>query len=93
MFKSVILYILNNIFKIKTQTKTKEIEDNQKYASEYEGIDDINFNAIFSNKLANYVINDSNLDITGGNARVDLLNKMSQSMWKKAKKITSTELT
>lgn len=89
MFKSAIQYILNNVFKIKTQTKAKEIDDNQKYASEYERIDDINFNAIFSNKLANYVINDSSLDITGENARVDLLNKMGQSMWKKAKKMTS----
>lgn len=89
MFKSVIQYILNNVFKIKTQTKAREIDDNQKYASEYERIDDINYNAIFSNKLANYVINDSNLNITGENARVDLLNKLGQSMWKKAKKMTS----
>ena len=89
MFKSVIQYILNNVFKIKTQTKAKEIDDNQKYASDYERIDDINFNAIFSNKLANYVINDSNINITGENARVDLLSKMGQSMWKKAKKMTS----
>ena len=89
MFKSVIQYILNNVFKIKTQTKAREIDDNQKYASEYERIDDINYNAIFSNKLANYVINDSAMDITGDNARVDLLNKMGQSMWKKAKKMTS----
>ena len=89
MFKSVIQYILNNVFKIKTQTKAREIDDNQKYASEYERIDDINYNAIFSNKLANYVINDSTMDVTGDNARVDLLNKMGQSMWKKAKKMTS----
>ena len=89
MFKSVIQYILNNVFKIKTQTKAKEIDDNQKYASEYERIDDINYNSIFSNKLANYVINDSNININGENARVDLLNKMGQSMWKKAKKMTS----
>ena len=46
MFKSVIQYILNNVFKIKTQTKAKEIDDNQKYASDYEKIDDINFNFI-----------------------------------------------
>lgn len=89
MFKSVIQYILNNVFKIKTQTKAKEIDDNQKYASDYEKIDDINFNAIFSNKLANYVISDSNINITGENARVDLLNKTGQSMWKKAKKMIS----
>lgn len=89
MFKSIIKYILNNIFKINTQTTDKEIDDNSKYAKLYESIDDINFGAIFSNKLANYVISDSNMNITGDNARVELLNKTGQSMWKKAKKITS----
>ena len=89
MFKSIIQYILNNIFKIKTQTTKKEIDDNSKYARLYESIDDINFNAIFSNKLANYTISDSTMNIDGDNARVDLLNKIGNSMWKKAKKITS----
>lgn len=89
MFKNIIQYILTNVFKIKTQTTQKEVNDNQKYASEYERIDEINFNSIFSNKLANYVINDSNVNITGENARVDLLDKTTQSMWKKAKKIVS----
>jgi len=77
------------LFNIQSQTTQKEVEDNQKYAVEYERIDEINFNSIFSNKLANYVINDSNVNITGENARVELLNKVLQSMWKKAKKITS----
>ena len=89
MFKSIIQYILNNIFKINTQTTKKEIDDNSKYAKLYESIDDINFNAIFSNKLANYTISDSAMNIDGDNARVDLLDKTGQSMWKKAKKITS----
>lgn len=89
MFKSIIQYILNNIFKINTQTTKKEIDDNSKYAKLYESIDDINFNAIFSNKLANYTISDSTMNIEGDNARVDLLDKTGQSMWKKAKKITS----
>ena len=89
MLKNIFLWILQNIFKVNTQTTQKEMEDNQKYASEYEKIDDINFNSIFSNKLANYVINDSNVNITGENARVELLNNVTQSMWKKAKKITS----
>ena len=89
MFKSIIKYILNNIFKINTQTTNKEINDNSKYAQLYENIDDINFSAIFSNKLANYTISDSNMNIEGNNARVDLLNMTGQSMWKKAKKITS----
>ena len=89
MFKNIIQYILNNIFKIKTETTEKEIEDNNKYARAYENIDNINFNAIFSNKLANYTVSDSNMNIEGDNKRVDLLNMTGQSMWKRAKKIVS----
>lgn len=89
MFKSIIKYILNNVFKISTQTTDKEINDNSKYAGLYESIDDINFSSIFSNKLANYTISDSAMNIEGDNARVELLDKTGQSMWKKAKKITS----
>lgn len=89
MFKSIIQYILTNVFKINTQTTSKEIDDNSKYAKIYEGIDDINFASIFANKLANYVISDSNMNIDGDNARVELLSKTGNSMWKKAKKIVS----
>lgn len=88
MFQKFIMWIFR-LFNIHSQTTQKEVEDNQKYAVEYERIDEINFNSIFSNKLANYVINDSNVNITGENARVELLDKTIQSMWKKAKKITS----
>lgn len=89
MFKSIIKYILNNIFKIKTETTEKEINDNSKYAVIYENIDNINFNAIFSNKLANYTISDSNINIEGENKRAELLDMTGQSMWKKSKKIVS----
>lgn len=89
MLKSIYMWILTNVFHIKTETNTKELEDNQKYAVDYERIDSINFNAIFSNKLANYVINDSNLNIDGENKRTELLNKIGQSLWKKGKKIFS----
>lgn len=89
MFKSIIKYVLNFLFKTKTESTDKEIDDNDKYAKLYESIDNINFSAIFSNKLANYTISDSNMNIEGDNARTELLNKVGQSMWKKAKKITS----
>ena len=89
MLKSIWIWILTNVFKIKTETKKEEVEENQKYAHEYERIDEINFSSIFSNKLANYVVNDSTLNITGENERVDLLNKTAKSMWKKAKKYVS----
>jgi len=89
MFKSIIQYVLGFLFKTNTQTTSKEIDDNSKYAQAYENIDNINFEAIFSNKLANYTISDSAMNIDGDNARVDLLDKTGQSMWKKAKKIVS----
>lgn len=83
------MWILANVFKVQTQTTQKEIDANSKYAKLYESIDDINFNAIFSNKLANYAVSDSNMNIDGDNKRADLLNMTGQSMWKKAKKIVS----
>ena len=89
MLKNIFLWILQNVFKIKTETTGKELQDNNVYAVEYEMIRDINFNSIFSNKLANYVVNDSNINIEGQNKRVEALNKVLQSMWKKGKKIVS----
>ena len=92
MLKDIFLWIVNNLFKKKTQTTQKEVEENSKYAKMYEAIDNMNITAIFSNKLANYVVSDSTMDITGDNKRVDLLNMVGGSMWKKAKKIVSMAL-
>lgn len=89
MLKNIFMWFLNNVLKIQTETTEREIDKNQKYANDYRRIDNINFNAIFSNKLASYVISDSTFNIEGNNKRVDLLNKIGQSMWKKMKKITS----
>lgn len=89
MLKNIFLWIVQNLFKRTSETTEKELQDNSKYAKAYQNIDDINFNAIFSNKLANYVVSDSTMDIVGENKRVDLLNMVGGSMWKKAKKIVS----
>ena len=89
MFSKIWTWILNKLFRVPTETKQKDIEDNSKYAFAYERIDNINFSSIFANKLANYTISDSNMNIVGENERVSLLNKTGQSMWKKMKKITS----
>lgn len=91
MFQKFIMWIFN-IFGIQTQTTQKEVEDNQKYAVEYERIDKVNFNAIFSNRIANYVINDSDLTLVGENQRKELLDKTMQSLWKKMKKYTAMSL-
>lgn len=89
MLKNIFLWIVQNLFKRTTETTQKDIEENSKYAKLYESIDDINFTSIFSNKLANYTISDSTMNIIGENARVDLLNKTGQSLWKKMKKPVS----
>ena len=87
MLGKIWAWILDKLFHVSTETKQKDVEDNTKYAFAYEKIDNINFTSIFANKLANYTISDSTMNITGDNARTELLNKTGNSMWKKAKKI------
>jgi len=45
VFQKFIMWIFR-LFNIQSQTTQKEVEDNQKYAVEYERIDEINFNSI-----------------------------------------------
>ena len=89
MLSKIWTWILNKLFRVPTETRQKEVEDNTKYAAAYERIDNINFTSIFANKLANYTISDSTINIEGDNPRTELLNKTGQSLWKKAKKIIS----
>lgn len=89
MLSKIWTWILEKLFHVSTETRQKDVEDNTKYAVAYERIDDINFASIFANKLANYTISDSNINIEGDNPRADLLDKTGSSMWKKAKKIVS----
>lgn len=89
MFKNIFLWILTNVFKIKTETKPSDVEENELYANNYERIDEINFNAIFSNKLANYVVNDSEIVVDGNNDRAKRFDDIAQSMWKNSKKLVS----
>lgn len=89
MLSKIWTWILNKIFHVSTETRQKDVEDNTKYAIAYERVDNINFASIFANKLANYTISDSNMNIEGNNARVDLLSKIAQSLWKRIKKIIS----
>ena len=75
------------LFGKKTITTDKEYDDNQKYAMEYQSIRDINFNSIFSTKLANYCSNQSTLAIDGDNKRAEFLNEKAQKIWDSRKRI------
>ena len=92
MLQSIFLWIVEHIFKRKTQTTSSEVNQNETYCREYERIDQINFTAIFSNKIANYLANDSNIDIVGASERAKYFNEIVQSMKRKLKKISSTIL-
>lgn len=92
MLKDIFLKIVQLLFKRNTQTSQEDLTKNALYTTEYEQIRDINFDAIFGRKLSRYIVNDSNFEIEGTNARAELLNKTATSMWKKIKKITAYEL-
>ncbi len=85
MIKNIWQWVLQ-LFKIQSETQNKEIELNDEYAENYKRIDEINFTAIFSNKLANYTVNDSTIDIEGNNKRAEFLKDTMTPIWKKIKK-------
>ena len=53
MLQNIFLWIMEHIFKIKTQTTPDVVSQNNDYQREYERIDQINFTSIFANKLSN----------------------------------------
>lgn len=67
-------------------------EENERYTLQYEDTRDINFTAIFANKLANYVVSDSNIDVTGNNKRAELLQNAIKKLKKKLKKLIARDL-
>lgn len=85
MIKNIWQWVLE-LFNVKSETKKKEHEQNDEYAENYKAIEEINFTAIFSNKLANYTVNDSTIDIEGNNKRAEFLKDTMTPIWKKIKK-------
>ncbi len=92
MFRNFWNYI-KSLFGIKkTATSTKQQEDNQTYADEYLDTKNINFTAIFANKLATLATSDSTVQIPADSKRAELLNVCANDVWKKIKKIVSAAL-
>lgn len=91
MFKTLWNKLLS-IFRVKTETNDIDMTMNDKFASEYRAIDEINFTSIFANKLANFVTSDSSANIENVNARSKQLNDTLQLVMNKAKKIVGMQL-
>lgn len=82
----------DNILKLFNKNKVNNdntIEENEKYTYEYEDSRNVNFTAIFANKLSNYIVSDSNIDVTGDDKRSELLQKTIKKLKKKLKRIVS----
>lgn len=76
----------------KSESKKEETKDNGKYTSSYEDNRDINIASIFANKLANYTINDSTIDVDGNDKRSEILNDSIKRLKKQLKKIVARQV-
>ncbi len=80
------------LFGKKQNNDDNQMETNDKFTIDYENTRDINFTAIFANKIANYVVNDSNIDLLGDDNRTELIKKVLKKLRKKLKKIVARDL-
>lgn len=80
------------LFGKKQVINDKRLLDNEEFTYEYENIRDINFTAIFANKLANYTVSDSNIDVIGDSPRAVLLNEVLKRLKKQLKKAVARDL-
>ena len=85
-------YIKNIFNKNKIATSTKQQEENQGYADEYMDTSNVNFTALFANKLATKTLADSTVSIPENNKRAELLNSAVKAVFDKMKKITASAL-
>lgn len=81
-----------SILHIKTITTEQQYTDNDFYQNSYEDIKRINFNAIFSNKISNYVCNQSTISIDSEDKRSQLLSETISQVNDDKKKITNRML-
>ena len=92
MLKTLFNWILKTLFGVKTETNNTEMTMNDKFAQEYRAIDEINFTSIFANKLANFAVSDSTVNIVGNNKRTQMLTDTLNLAMSKGKKIVGMQL-
>lgn len=92
MLKTLWQYILKLFGRNKTDTTDKDLTNNAAFSKRYEDAEEINFTAIFAEKLTTLSVSESTADIVGNNARVALLDECMDSVWSKIKRISSRML-
>lgn len=92
MLKTIWAFILRLFGVAKTATTDAQLNENTRYAGQYEDISKINFTAIFANKLTTLAVSESTADVTGGNARAEYLAGCLGNVWSRIKRITARAL-
>jgi len=96
IWKSIREWILS-FFGVKSATTEAEYQKNYEFTTSYEDTENINFTAIFANKLSTFVTAESQIAVIPPDdgeptKRVDLLDETLQRLWIKSRKITSRML-
>lgn len=84
--------ILWRLFGKKTVLSDLEIAAQGKFGRDYQQADDLNFTAIFANKLACLAVSESTVSVDGKNPRAQFIGARLQSVWDSARKITARAL-
>lgn len=71
---------------------TEQYRANQEYNAEYMDIGNINFTAIFAQRLAMLAVSDSTAEIRGSGGRAEALNAILTEVWSKIKRISAAAL-
>lgn len=92
MLKTLWEYILRLFGVEKSNTSDEQLKENKKFTDNFESTKDINFTAVFANKLTTLAISESTADIVGNNSRVAFLDDCMSDVWRRMKRITSRML-
>lgn len=92
MINGIWEWVLRRFGVYNSNTTEKELSENVKNAMNYASTESINFNAVFSERLASLATSDSSFVLEADNRRAELLAEIGTDVWQKAKKITALAL-
>lgn len=92
MFEQVWEWISRLFGRNKKKISSREYHKNQDYNRNYMESEQINFTAIFAQRLATLAVSDSSASIPDNNMRAAELDEIFQEVWGKIKKITASAL-
>jgi len=92
MLRTVWEYILRIFGVTRTNTTGEQWAENMGFAQQYEATEEINFAAIFANKLSTLAISESTADVVGNNGRVVFLDQCLGEIWGRMKRVISRML-